>query len=80
MYPYQARRRNISGRVVVKFLVDSQGNVGNISVLEAKPKGIFEENAIAAIERWQFRPGYYRGEAVKTWVTVPITFELSDIQ
>jgi len=77
-YPYQARRREITGRVVIKFLVDSQGNVTRASVIEASPKGVFEKNAISAVKKWRFKPGYYQGEAVKTWVKVPITFELSE--
>jgi protein TonB len=77
IYPYYARRRDISGRVILKFLVDTKGNVTDISVVEAKPKGIFEESAIAAVKKWSFKPGSYEGKAVKTLVTVPITFELS---
>ena len=34
-YPFQARRLNISGSVRVKFLVDNEGRVSNITILKS---------------------------------------------
>lgn len=78
IYPYSAKNREITGMVVLKFIVNTKGEVTNISVVEAKPKGIFEQSAISAVKKWAFKPGTYQGEPVRTWVTVPITFELSN--
>ncbi len=76
LYPYAARVRGITGKVVVKFLVDSQGRVSKINVLESEPKGVFEKNVISALQRWQFSPGLYMGRPVATWVVVPFEFRL----
>lgn len=74
-YPYRARRRNISGQVVLKFLVDTQGRVTRVSVISAEPEGVFEESAREAVSKWRFKPGLIKGKPVKTWVRVPIRFK-----
>ncbi len=77
MYPFRARRRNISGQVVIKFLVDDDGRVTRPSVVEADPKGVFEKSALQAVRQWRFSPGKYKGRAVATWVELPIRFSLN---
>ena len=76
VYPMVARRRNLSGKVMVKFLVDQQGRVTKPKILEAHPQGIFEESVLASVTKWQFKPGVYRGKEVATWVVLPIQFRL----
>ncbi len=77
VYPYRARRRNINGTVEVKFLVSKNGDVKKLTVLQSAPEGIFEKSVIEAVSRWKFKPGYFRGKAVSTWVILPIHFKLS---
>ena len=76
-YPRAARLRKLSGRVVVKLLVDPQGRVRRQSIVEATPEGIFDGCVLDAVARWRFKPGYYKGEPVSTWVVTPIQFTLS---
>jgi protein TonB len=76
VYPYEARKKQITGKVVLRFLVDKEGKVSRVSVVRAKPEGIFEENAVKAVKKWQFKPGYYDGEPVPTWITLPIRFNM----
>jgi periplasmic protein TonB len=78
VYPPRARKQGIFGRVVLRFLVESDGHVSRPSILEAKPEGYFEQNALEAVRRWRFKPGYYRGKAVATWVTLPVQFRLTE--
>lgn len=75
-YPLVARRRSLSGKVTVKFLVDRSGRVVKPKVLDAHPKGIFEQSVLESIARWQFKPGRYQGKEVATWVVLPIQFRL----
>ncbi len=67
----------ISGRVVLRFLVKTDGKVAKARVIEAEPRGVFEQSAMEAIDKWRFKPGRYRGNAVATWVELPIRFRLS---
>lgn len=78
VYPYRARQKGISGKVVLKFIVNKNGTVTNVSVVKAEPQGVFEKIAVAAIKKWKFEPGYYQGKAVNTWVSLPIRFELAE--
>ncbi|MCE5335842.1 MAG: energy transducer TonB [Desulfobacteraceae bacterium] len=76
-FPRIARQMGISGRVVVRFLVKTDGSVARASVIEANPKGVFEQSVLDAVDKWRFKPGRYGGAAVATWIVQPIQFRLS---
>lgn len=78
LYPRRARQREITGEVVLKFLVDEQGEVKKATVVSAEPKGVFEDSAVSAVKKWRFEPGRMDGEPVPTWVRLPISFTLSE--
>ncbi|MEE4358186.1 MAG: TonB family protein [Desulfococcaceae bacterium] len=75
-YPRRAKRRNIQGKVTVKFLVSSEGHVEKPVILNANPEGVFEQSVLRALAGWKFEPGYYQGKAVPTWMILPIQFSL----
>lgn len=75
-YPYRARRLNITGKVDVKFLVDEEGYVSNISILNSTPPGIFDDSVLKALSSWRFSPGEKNGYAVATWVITTIEFKM----
>ena len=76
VYPFAAKRRGITGDVVLRFLVDENGQISRISVVSAEPEGVFEDAAIDAVKRWKFKAGLYEGEAVRTWVVAPFQFRI----
>lgn len=76
IYPYAAKRRNLTGDLLLRFVVNDGGNVENVEVIKSTPKGVFEESAIRAVRKWRFKPGYVQGEAVFTRVIVPINFRI----
>jgi protein TonB len=78
VYPYKARQRNIEGYVKVKMLVQTDGTVGDVSVLDAQPQGLFESAALKAVPSWRFKPGVIDGQAVPSWVVTTIRFTLND--
>ena len=78
VYPYKARQRNIEGYVKVKMLVRADGSVGEVAVLDAQPKGLFEESALKAVPNWRFQAGVIDGEAVPSWVVTTIRFTLNN--
>lgn len=55
-YPVEAQRQGTNGQVVVSFVVNSDGSVGNISVISARPRGVFEKTVQNAVRRWRFQP------------------------
>jgi len=77
-YPYTAREKSIEGAVQVKILVLQDGSVGRVLILDARPKGIFEEAVNRAVARWRFTPGTIRGKVVTSWVVTTIHFDLKN--
>lgn len=75
-YPPRAKAKEIEGYVLLSILINEQGVVEDVKVLEADPQGTFEEVAIRNIKKWKFEPARYQGKAVKTWINQPITFQL----
>ncbi len=76
VYPYRAKRLNITGKVDVKFLVDGNGSVSNIKILKSTPSGIFDECVLKALPLWRFSPGKIRKNAVSTWMITTIEFNM----
>ncbi len=77
-YPYRAKRMGIEGSVAIRFLVDEQGYVSNITVIKAEPPGIFEQAVLDAVSIWKYTPGELMGTKVKAWVTTTVIFQLED--
>jgi len=76
-YPARARAQGITGQVTLNVLISEDGRVERVKVLEATPKGVFDQTAIEAIQRWEFEPATYQGEAVKVWARQTIRFDLT---
>jgi TonB family protein len=75
-YPVNAREHNISGRVIVQFVVDTDGTIGNVKVIKGIGGGCDEEAAgvIAAMPYWN--SGYLDDKPVKILFTKPINFTM----
>ncbi len=75
-YPDQARRRHEEGTVLVRLIVDTQGQPKDCAVLMSEPVGLFDAAALEAVQRFRFRPGKLAGRAVATVVHIPFAFKL----
>jgi TonB family protein len=74
-YPEKATEDSISGgKVQLRMLVNSEGKVQNIKILEASPSGYFEEATLAMVRQWRFKPAEYRGRVVAVWVNQSVVF------
>lgn len=75
-YPAKARRKGISGRVFINFVIDREGNVTNARVLKGVHKSLDKE-AIRVVEQMpKWKPGTQRGKTVKVSYNIPIRFTL----
>ncbi|MBN1907648.1 MAG: TonB family protein [Deltaproteobacteria bacterium] len=77
-YPFEAKQKGISGKVKLRFVVDSNGVAREPQVVSAEPKGIFEEAALEAVVKYKFKPAKKGGKAVDCIVLLPISFDLSE--
>ncbi|HRW85055.1 MAG TPA: M56 family metallopeptidase [Bacteroidales bacterium] len=75
-YPEQAKKNNITGRVIVRFAISETGKVGNISVLKGVDSDLDAEAIRVCSLLPDFIPGKQGGKAVPVWYMVPITFSL----
>jgi protein TonB len=74
-YSEEARRRGIEGDVVMEIVVEANGRVGHVRVLQGLGYGL-DERAIAAVRQWTFQPATRRGTAVSVLVEVAMEFKL----
>jgi len=56
VFPPRAMRQGTVGWVHMGFTIGTDGSVSDIKVLAAEPLGIFEREAIKALEQWRFEP------------------------
>lgn len=75
-YPTMAAENNIQGRVVVKFVVQKDGNVGEVVVLRGKDPDLDKEAVRVVKTLPKFIPGKMNGQSVSVWYTLPINFKL----
>lgn len=75
-YPESARKKRITGHVLLRFHLDERGTISQLQVLKAEPRGIFEEAALAAVRQWRFAPAMKDGRPVPYWVELPMPFIL----
>ena len=75
-YPTMAAENNIQGRVVVKFVVKKDGNVGEVVVLRGKDPDLDKEAVRVVKTLPRFIPGKMNGQTVSVWYTLPINFKL----
>lgn len=76
VYPTAAKRRGVHGWVKVKFVVNEQGAVERMTIVDAKPPGVFDQSVIRCVSKWRFKPGTVEGLPVKAWVETTVRFEL----
>jgi len=75
-YPEQAKDVNIQGRVVVRFVVNENGDITDLQLVHGIGSGCDEEamRVIGAMPPW--KPGKQKGIPVKVYFTQAVTFKL----
>jgi len=82
VYPKKAQEKGIQGKVTVRFVVDSNGNVENAKILRDIGGGCGDEvlKVLESMnhlpEKWI--PGKQGGKAVSVYYTLPVLFKMTD--
>jgi periplasmic protein TonB len=74
-YTEEARRRGITGEVVMEVVVLRDGSVGPVRLLQGLGLGL-DERAIVAVRQWRFTPAERQGIPVDVVVEVGMEFKL----
>jgi TonB family protein len=75
-YPPKAEKTGIEGWVELDFTVTETGAVQDVAVDAAKPPGVFEAAATAALSQWRFKPLVRDAKTVATRARIRIRFAL----
>ena len=75
-YPPMAAENNIQGRVIVQFVVDKTGRVGEVKLVRTVDKDLDNEAVRVCKSLPKFTPGRQNGQPVSVWYTLPVTFKL----
>jgi protein TonB len=75
-YPESAQQNDIQGRVVVKFVVEKDGSIGQATIAKGVDKDLDREalRVVKKMPKWQ--PGKNNGVAVRSYFNLPVTFKL----
>jgi len=74
-YPPRAAKENLGGKVTLLLLIDENGALSEISVVEANPASYFEESALQGFRGVRFSPAKKGGRAVKSRVVITVGYE-----
>ncbi|MFC4665607.1 energy transducer TonB [Falsiporphyromonas endometrii] len=75
-YPEAAIENNVSGRVIVQFVVEKDGSATDVKVVRGVDPSLDKEaiRVVSNMPKW--KPGKQRGKPVRTRFTLPVVFQL----
>ncbi len=73
-YPEDARHRHIEGQVILRTVIDKQGNVESVSLVSGHP--LLAPAAIKAVKQWKYKPYLLNGEPVPVETDIALNFQL----
>lgn len=77
-YPEEAIEMNISGLVLVSFIVDKDGSIKTPEIIKSVSEALDKEalRVVKSMPRWE--PGLYENEIVPVRFTLPVRFAFQD--
>lgn len=75
-YPRLAQRRQYQGTVVLQALVDIQGRVVRVDLIQSSGYAILDRSARESVRKWRFAPATRNGVAVEKTVEFPVVFRI----
>lgn len=76
VYPVQAAEEGVSGRVTIRFVVERDGTVSQVTVARGKHPALDKEAKRVVSKLPKFIPGKQNGQTVRVFYTLPINFKL----
>jgi TonB family protein len=76
-YTSEAMRAKVQGTVWVSCVVQTDGTVGDVTVIRSlDPTFGLDQEAVKAARKWRFEPGRRLGQAVPVLITIELQFTL----
>ncbi|MBM7624411.1 energy transducer TonB [Sporohalobacter salinus] len=76
VYPEQMKKREIEGKVVLKVLIDHEGQVDKIKIKKSSGYKRLDLAAKKAVTKWRFNPARKNHQKIGSWILVPVRFRL----
>ncbi len=74
-YPVLAKAARIQGDVVLKAIIDREGNIQDLQLMSGHP--MLAPAAIEAVKQWRYRPYLLNGQPVEVETTITVIFTLT---
>jgi TonB family protein len=75
VYPEDARRARIQGAVLLRAVIDREGNVSQLDLIAGPPELV--PAAMEAVKRWRYKPYLFMGAPVEVETQILVNFTLS---
>lgn len=77
-YPQIAQENGVSGKVVLSFVIEKDGSLTNIEVLQSPDRSLADEavRVLKTSPKWE--PGMQRNQAVRVKYTLPVDFRIAN--
>ena len=76
-YPEYAQKNNLTGHVVLRFVVEKDGSIGPIKVQNSLEERCDAEAILAVSKLGKFTPAKHQGQPVRSYLTIPVSFRLN---
>jgi TonB family protein len=77
-YPNVARQARVQGQVVMKAVIDKNGDIADLTLVSGHP--MLAPAAFAAVKQWKYKPYTRNGEPVEVETEITVSFSLSVIR
>lgn len=78
VYPPDAKKQGIQGRVVLQFVVDKDGSITNVTAVRDIGGGCGQEAMRVVRNMPKWTPGKQGNSPVRVYYTLPISFKLKN--
>ncbi|MBQ5647769.1 MAG: TonB family protein [Alistipes sp.] len=80
LYPKVAQEKSISGRVLVSFVIEKDGSLSSINVIDTPHASLSDEvvRVLKTSPKWQ--PGMQGNRVVRVKYTLPVEFRLQEVE
>jgi protein TonB len=75
-YPKSAFNNNIEGRVVARFIVETDGSISNPEIIDSVSPDCDKETLRVIYKMPRWNPGRQNGVAAASYYTLPVSFKL----
>lgn len=78
VYPVMANVYGVEGKLIMRVQVLSDGTTGEMLLKQSSGNGMLDKDAREQLARWRYNPARKNGQAVTSWIDVPVIYRLSE--